>query len=70
MAEPTKEQRTLYKKLREIIQDDALLRGVMAFAMNLEAEQILIEAIEKGDLTEEEDFYSLLELAFEDSQQE
>ena len=67
MKEPTEDQRTLYKKLREIVKDDNLLMAIMVFAMNSETERGFIEAIDAGELTGDEDFYHLFLLIAEDN---
>lgn len=68
MATPSKEQIELYRRLKKIIDDDVFFMAVMAFAMNLECEQTLIDAIDNKDLEDEKDFYDLINLAFEESE--
>ena len=70
MAIPTPEQRELYQRLNGIIKDTAFLRAVMVFAISLKSERVLIDAIDEGALTNEQDFYDLIELSFQDSQAE
>ena len=68
MMEPTKEQRQLAKMLKDIEpNDNTFFTVVMAFAMQTEAEQMFIDAIEDGVFEEVQDFYDLIALYAENN---
>ena len=60
-------QRKLFERLRKIKNDETFVKAIMLFAMNAECEKELIDEIDKGNLTEENDFYQLLQLIFEEN---
>ena len=62
-----KKERALFKKLRSIKNDEMFVKAIMMFALNADCVSELIEAIDAGELQEEQDFYQLLQLVFEEN---